>query len=241
MKLVTLSDHTGTQLQNAEQIREMHYLARLAEYHGALDHLRGRREVAGQALRRAWKDRKVWGLLSGFMEWVAAKRARAPGAPSMSNANRQETVWAAGHEGEQLVVNALKYQLNDAWTVISGYRNRKGEIDLIAVGPDGIIALEIKHLNGLVSCNGDHWYRDKYDRYGNAVERGLPIADKGGRAPSRQLNESTDVLQTFLQQRGVSGYVLRVVVLSRHVQNRFLAKSDGGLGLHYGSLESEGV
>jgi hypothetical protein len=219
MKLVTLSDHTGKQLQNAEQVREAHYLAHLAEYHRALDQLRGRKELASQRLRSAWKDRKIWGLLSSSLEWMAARRAKSPATPSMPIANRQEAVWAAGHEGEQLVLNTLKYQLNDLWTVMTGYRNRKGEIDLVAVGPDGIIALEIKHLNGFVYCNGDHWYRDKYDRYGNPVERGLPIADEGGRAPSRQLNEAADALQTFLQQRGIPGHVLQVVVLSHSMSS----------------------
>ncbi len=112
------------------------------------------------------------------------------------------------------MLQALTHQLNDAWTVIAGYRNRSGEIDLVAVGPEGIAAVEIKYLNGVVSCEGDLWFRDKYDKYGNLVEQGLPVADRRGRSPSRQLNETTDTLATFLAQRKVAGHILRVVVLS---------------------------
>jgi hypothetical protein len=61
---------------------------------------------------------------------------------------------------------------------------------------------------------GDLWFRDKYDKYGNLVEQGLPVADRRGRSPSRQLNETTDTLATFLAQRKVAGHILRVVVLS---------------------------
>ena len=99
------------------------------------------------------------------------------------------------------------------------HKNQKGEIDLIAVGASGIVAMEVKYINGVVHCDGDQWNRDKYDDWGNLVERGLPIKDHGGRAPSRQVNESADVLQNFLQRHGMPARILRVVVLS-HEKSR---------------------
>jgi hypothetical protein len=214
VRLLVLSDHTANQIHKAKQSREGQYLAAMEEYGRAKERLRHRRESATRALRSAFAERRIWATLRGLCEWVAARRANLPGAPIMPRADRQETVWAAGHEGEQLILDQLAYQLSDEWTVITGYRNHKGEIDMLAVGPDGIMALEIKHLNGVVHCNGDQWYRDKYDKYGNLVDRDIPIADNGGRAPSRQLNEAANALQAFLQKRGVNGHVLRVVVLS---------------------------
>ncbi len=59
-------------------------------------------------------------------------------------------------------------------------------------GPEGIAAIEIKHLNGVIHCRRDRWRRDKYDNYGNMVERGVAIQDRGGRSPSRQVNEVAD-------------------------------------------------
>ena len=66
---------------------------------------------------------------------------------------------------------------DDRWTLVGGYRNAKGELDQLLVGPNGLMAIEIKFINGRVSCDGDRWWRDKYDRYGNLVERALPIVD----------------------------------------------------------------
>lgn len=44
---------------------------------------------------------------------------------------------------------------------ISGYTNQKGEIDQILVGPNGVICIEVKYMNGYISCVGDAWSRDK--------------------------------------------------------------------------------
>lgn len=108
----------------------------------------------------------------------------------------------------------LSRLLGDEWTLIMGYKNPKGEVDQILVGPSGVFALEIKFINGTVHCDGDRWWRDKCDRYGNLVETNVPIADKRGRGPSRQLNEAEDSLQQFLSRRIGEGRVRRAVVLS---------------------------
>ena len=53
----------------------------------------------------------------------------------------------AGIEGEQLVASGLGRVLDDEWTLIRGYRNRRGEIDHLLLGPRGLIAIEGKHRN----------------------------------------------------------------------------------------------
>ena len=58
----------------------------------------------------------------------------------------------AGIEGEQLVASGLGRVLDDEWTLIRGYRNRRGEIDHLLLGPRGLIAIEGKHRNALVHC-----------------------------------------------------------------------------------------
>ena len=69
-------------------------------------------------------------------------------------------------------------------------------------------------MNGRVSCNGDSWWRDKYDKYGNLVETNVPITDKRGRGPSAQVNDASDKLQEFLQKRGVTLRIARAIVFS---------------------------
>jgi hypothetical protein len=141
-------------------------------------------------------------------------QAAPPTAPRFQHAGDREQIWSAGNEGEELVLNELKRRLPGTWTVLKGYLNNKGEIDLVAVGPSGIVAMEVKNVSGVVHCNGDEWKRDKYDNYGNLVQGGVSIKDEGGRAPSRQLNEAADALQHFLQRQGLPAHVLRVVVLA---------------------------
>lgn len=98
--------------------------------------------------------------------------------------------------------------------LISGYSNQKGEIDQVLVGPNGVICIEVKYMNGHISCVGDVWSRDKYDNYGNLVERNVPIQDKGGRGPSAQVNASADRLQDFLRQRSSVQRVYQALVFS---------------------------
>ena len=136
-----------------------------------------------------------------------------PSVPLPAPTGRAEAVWNAGSRGEQLVKNRLA-ALSDEFTLISGYKNQRGEIDQVLVGPNGVICIEVKYLNGKISCIGDAWWRDKYDQYGNLVEGNVPIQDKGGRGPSAQVNASADKLQDFLRQRLGIQRVYRAVVFS---------------------------
>ncbi|HET7247513.1 MAG TPA: nuclease-related domain-containing protein [Streptosporangiaceae bacterium] len=124
----------------------------------------------------------------------------------------------AGIEGEQLVAGGFGRVLNDEWTLIRGYRNRRGEIDHLLLGPHGLVAIEGKHRNALVHCAGDHWWFTKFDKYGNAVERG-EMTDSRGRSPSQQVNEPASQLESFLRTRGHPVAIQRVVLLT-HPRSR---------------------
>jgi ferredoxin len=119
----------------------------------------------------------------------------------------------AGIAGEQLVATELGRALDDDWTLLSGYRNRRGEIDQLLLGPRGLFAIEVKNLNATVHVDGDRWRADKYDNYGNLVEQ-RPVADRMGRSPSVQLNEPADDLERFLAERGQPTGIGRVVILA---------------------------
>jgi hypothetical protein len=125
----------------------------------------------------------------------------------------QEQILTAGMTGEEMVASALGRALGDEWILLRGYRNRGGEIDQILLGPRALIAIEVKHRNATVYCDGDDWRFDKYDRYGNRVEQGR-IADKRGRSPSVQLNEPASALEAFLHSRGQPVSIQRVVLLT---------------------------
>jgi hypothetical protein len=134
-------------------------------------------------------------------------------------ASDREEIIKAGIKGEDMVAAGLGRRLGDDWTLLRGYRNRRGEIDHLLLGPQGLVAIEVKYLNGVVHCDGDSWWLDKYDQYGNQVEPRKQIADRGGRSPSVQLNEPADQLAGFLSAQGHPVQVQRVVLFT-HPRSR---------------------
>ena len=118
--------------------------------------------------------------------------------------------------GERLVETALGLDLDDDWVLLRGYRNRGGEIDHLLIGPRGVFAIEGKHRNATIDCDGDRWVATKYDRYGNQVEDPVPMTDRQGRSPSEQVNEPARVLQDFLRRQGHYVTITRIVALTHH-------------------------
>ena len=214
MRTVTLSDHTANQVNAAAAKRQADYDRTLEKYHAVLARQSQVKTELRMALSEAWKERRIFSAIGCWWNlWRSGFESR-PSAPRMASAGREEIVWSSGSEGERKVSEFFSRRLSDDWTLISGYKNPKGEIDQVLVGPSGVFAIEIKFVNGVVHCDGDQWSRDKYDRYGNLVETGIRMQDKGGRGPSRQLNESVDRLQFFLGSRADIKRIYRVVVLS---------------------------
>ena len=163
------------------------------------------RQRAAAAPRRRWWTRLRLIFTGG------RDRRRTPG-PAAGTTDLEEKI-RAGIEGEQHVAADLGRALNDDWTLLRGYRNRRGEIDHLLLGPRGLFAIEVKNLNATVYVDGERWRADKYDNYGNLVEQ-HPIADRKGRSPSEQVNEPADDLERFLGSRGQPVPVQRVVVLA---------------------------
>ena len=125
----------------------------------------------------------------------------------------EEAILTAGITGEHIVAAELGAALGDEWTLLHGYRNRRGEIDHILLGPRGLFTIEVKYRNATVDIDGDQWRFRKYDHYGNVVEHGL-ITDRRGRSPSVQLNEPTAELERFLRSRNHPVRARRAVVLT---------------------------
>lgn len=123
MRTVPLSNHPDAMLRAARQ----------------------RRAALGTALGAARPQRRwaAW-LRSVLAVWrvrrpVPAARTRA-GQPT-----DEEAKLAAGAAGESFVAGELGRALDDEWTLLRGYHNRRGEIDLVLVGPRGLFAIEVKN------------------------------------------------------------------------------------------------
>jgi hypothetical protein len=215
LKTVILSDFAGAKLEEARAARMAPYKARLAAYEAA----RAAKHRRVQEARLRLSETLAW---TAWRDYLSAITARLPPIPTPQGPDLAEKKWQAGHEGESAVDDFLKKSLGAEWTLIAGYKNRKGEIDRILVGPRGAYAIEIKHLGGTIHCDGDTWWRDRHGRGCRVVEAGITIADNGGRGPSRQLNEPVRMLQHFLSRKGVHTRIRRGIIFSH--DRAFLGK-----------------
>jgi Nuclease-related domain len=228
VRTVELSNHPADALRIARQRRKN---GRQQAYGGSdLDEAVTRHALL---LRRATNTRDRARARKQWFAWLRASlaviklRRLAPSPPSMPTIrpgqaqarNDLEERLAAGVAGEQQVVTEFGHALGDDWVLLRGYCNRRGEIDHLLIGPPGVVAIESKHLNATVHCDGDSWRFEKFDRFGNLVEHGS-ISDRGGRSPSVQLNEPADLLEEFLRTRGGTTSILRVVLLTHPSSRR---------------------
>jgi hypothetical protein len=180
-----------------------------------------------EAIRACRDARAAKRWLTWLRRRVAVRRLRKhpPSQPASGAWDADvEAKLTAGIEGERDVLQHLASTFGDEWVNLCGYRNRRGEIDQLLLGPNGLFAIEVKHRNGTVYCQGDEWWLEKYDRYGNLVEQG-PMHDRRGRSPSVQLNEPVYELEAFLSRRGQPVRITPIVVLT-HPRAQLAAAHD---------------
>lgn len=214
MQVVTLSDHTGDKVRQARKSREEAYSREREAHAEKVRNFETARHDIRERAGAVWKERRMGAFLIASVNVVANALKRRPAAPRIATASDQERIWEAGNDGEAQVLSTLTAQLGPDWTALTGYKNHKGEGDLLLVGPPGLLGVEIKNMSGVVSCLGNVWSRDKYDNYGNCVERNVPIKDRGGRSPAQQINEVCTALGAFLSKRNQHPTILTAVVLT---------------------------
>jgi len=222
MRVIELSNHPGDMLNDVTRRRQATQKRAQARYEDALIQHQARVQTIRVKRDRARRHHRWWTWLRlVFAVWAEQRRAPRPTVPDAGDADTEEKI-RAGIAGEQLVAAELGRALADDWTLLRGYRNRRGEIDHLLLGPSGLFAIEVKNINATVHIDGDRWRADKYDNYGNLVEQ-RPITDRRGRSPSEQLNEPAAELQRFLHERGQPVAVQRAVVLT-HRRSRLGAR-----------------
>ena len=219
MQVIELSNHPGDMLHDLAVRRHAGQRRAQARYEDALIQHQARVQTIRVQRDRARQNHQ-WLTWLRLIVAIWTERRHAPAKPAGPQGNDTDTEEKirAGIAGEQLVAAELGRALDDDWTLLRGYRNRRGEIDHLLLGPKGLFAIEVKNINATVSIDGDRWRADKYDNYGNLVEQ-REVADRKGRSPSEQLNESAGELERFLHERGQRVTVQRVVILA-HKRSR---------------------
>ncbi|TQS43368.1 nuclease-related domain-containing protein [Cryptosporangium phraense] len=213
MRVEVLSDHGGEQLDRT-RIRLEAAAAAAAQW----EEVRRQADADRHNARRRkplWK--RVFAVSTPDERAARAAELQAEGQTVRAHhewhsANRQAQQQAAGNLGEDRVASALS-ALPDEWTLLRGYRNRRGETDGVLVGPHGIWAIEAKFRNVHLHVDGEHWWYDKYDRYGNVVERASAV-DGGGRTWAEQVNAVAGDLRQWLRRNHVEAPVRTAVVLT---------------------------
>jgi hypothetical protein len=218
MRVIELSNHPGDMLHDVSLRRQATQSRARARYEDALIQHQARVQTIRVQRDRARHDHRWWTWLRLILAVWAQNRRKPPKPAPQAGDTDTEARIKAGIAGEQLVATELGRALGDDWTLVRGYRNRRGEIDHLLLGPSGLFAIEVKNLNATVSIDGDRWRADKYDNYGNLVEQ-REVADRKGRSPSEQLNEPAGELERFLRERGQRVTVQRVVILA-HKRSR---------------------
>lgn len=224
MKQVRLSDHASDMADRTRQERESRNAARVDAYEASIAQRKNRLEEMSKRRVQTWREGRYFSWIAQGLDFLWVLASGQPEKPQMEGASRDEAAWNAGTEGEAVVAEFLATRLNDEWTLVGGYKNGAGEIDYVLVGPAALITIEVKFRNAAVTIQGDLWTADKYDKYGNLVERDVSMTDRGGRSPARQLNEPTDRLVGFLRKELPHIEAMRVVVLS-HERSRLVAVS----------------
>ncbi|HEX6607063.1 MAG TPA: nuclease-related domain-containing protein, partial [Chloroflexia bacterium] len=126
-----------------------------------------------------------------------------------TNRMRRLTSFQVGKDGEDRIAARISGLLDTQWYM---FRNlvlpdRKGDIDIVLVGPGGIWALEVKAYTGNYRVENGRWYKE--------TSNGRTARKSNG--PGHQVRGNAARLCNFLKENGVleNNSVQPVVVLAR--------------------------
>ena len=122
------------------------------------------------------------------------------GVRALRNFNR----WHRGAEGEESVLHTLR-GLPGTYTAVANFvppGTRSGDMDLLALGPAGVLVIEVKSYTGRFACSGDQWF--------SALPDGTRRPLKG--SVSRQLKRAGKSVAHYLVDCDVSVPIHTVAV-----------------------------
>jgi len=215
MRFVPLSDHPSDMLAEARRRRESAQGREGARLWQEQTSSQRRVDQARKQLDQARNplSRLRWALTAWWRQL-----ARPPRRAAALTLSHGEEAILGGMKGEQEVADVLDGTLSNAWALVKGYRNRRGEIDYLLLGPGGLFAIEVKYVNGTFAITRERWRYARYDNYGNHKGDGV-LQDARRRPPNVQLAEPLAALEHFLASRG-QPVRMRPVVLLNHPKAR---------------------
>lgn len=213
MREESLSDAVGDQQRAAE--------AKVAQWEANLNAWQREHANANVQLEQVRASKPLWKrLLAVPTPEQQAAQSRVIQAQNAANQARYG-MWGAsnvvrqveaGSHGENSVARGLS-GLSDEWVIMRGYRNRRGEADIVLVGPPGVWVIEVKNTPVRITIDGDQWWYEKLDSWGNVVQTGW-ATDRSGRSWARQVNDVAGDLSTWLTRSSATAVVSTAVVLA---------------------------
>lgn len=219
MRVEVLSDHGGQQLAQSGQWLQAAEANVAAWQHS---YQRARQDLESSRQKKSfWK--RLFDLSTPTEQQALAQTRNAWHGMQHADAGREQIdqrmrQQAAGVQGEQQLAWSLS-GLDDSWTMLRGYRNRRGETDSVLVGPLGVWAVEVKRRRVRLHAVGDKWWYEKLSARGNVVETEWAV-DGGGRSWARQVNDVAADLAAWLMRNG-HPIQIRTAVMLMHEQAQF--------------------
>jgi hypothetical protein len=142
----------------------------------------------------------VLAVLSAGMMWAGWALPNL----AMRRLDKQIEKHRQGQEGEDRVVESLRYHLDGHWALFRNVKfpgRNRGDIDTVLVGPPGVYVLEVKTFTGTYRNIGEHWEVQASNRW-NLLRK----------SPSRQAQNNAARLASFFKADGIRQWVDPVVV-----------------------------
>jgi hypothetical protein len=134
--------------------------------------------------------------------------------------------WGQGATGEDVVAEYLEERLDSGNLLINDVKlsNSNGNIDHLVIGKNGIFLIETKTKNGSITCDGDTWTHEQFDKDGTRY------SDDIG-SPSKQAKNSTVALNTFFKEKypklsDTSLFWINAVVVFANTNTKLIIKNN---------------
>ncbi len=125
---------------------------------------------------------------------------------------RRYNVLISGIKGEKSLEKVAKHHRNEFDIFINcpiQYKRSRSEIDMLLLGKNGLIIIEVKNHSGVISGtdNDDKWVQYKHYKDGRSTEGEM-------KNPIKQITRQRDILKSILRAQGIDVWVECVVYFS---------------------------
>jgi nuclease-like protein len=163
-----------------------------------------------ELLRNSRLVLSMLGSPSGILAFVIVMALLiAIGWLSLGRSTKQELdryrSFRKGRQGEEAVVEKLRSVLDNHWTIFRNLHlpDRKNDLDVVLVGPDGVWVVEVKAYEGTMRAANGKWARQTKKGWVKLKED-----------PLAQVTRNATRLNDYLKRNNIVRYVERAIALS---------------------------